>query len=351
MRGISSVAHLTAYPSTRYRLSLTLPLSLSPSALTQTPQSIHPTIPTVQDIPVVHTVKDNPSVWKATINGAMESSNPVPVCAPCQDFYPLRSLSKSWRRSWTPARRQACYVPVPSYVAPGTAIARRSCTGASQSLPIPSSSDSLPQLVNFQRCESDSLKRSVSSFETLRRHFLSSLEGTCFFFALSQLASVTALTLYGLELCDFSELRSIPSKFPLLTNLSISYITLKRFPVDLGLILPDVVRAAASPGQALRAQLQSLQLTSLCATILYLLVGWLTSCDATCRSVSKLWIAPHGPMEGVHRIQQLLRITGTSLTHCQLELRLEGEHKVPAHRRTEMTYLVVGSHTRPPSQS
>ena len=172
-----------------------------------------------------------------------------------------------------------------------------------------------------------------------------------FFFVLSQLASVTALTLYGFELCDFSELRSILSKFPLLTDLSISYITFKRCPVDSGPTLPDVVRAAASPGPALRAQLQSLQLTSLCATILYRLVGWLTSCDATCRSVSKLWIAPHGPMEGVHRIQQLLRITGTSLTHCQLELRLEGEHKVPAHRRTEMTYLVVGSHTRPPSQS
>lgn len=171
-----------------------------------------------------------------------------------------------------------------------------------------------------------------------------------FFFTLSQLASVTALTLYyGFELLDFSEFRSMVSRFPLLTDLSISYISFKRYLVTPNLPAAGTAQASASP--ALRIQLRSLELTGLCATILYPLLDWLITHDVTCRLVSKVRIALHDSVEDVNRIQRLLHISGTSLTDCQLNLRLEGEYTACALRRTEeLTLLTAARHTQLLSQ-
>lgn len=139
-----------------------------------------------------------------------------------------------------------------------------------------------------------------------------------FFLALSQLAGVTSLTMFGLELFNVVELQRIVSRFPLLTKLSIIDVSCKHVPAN---------RAAASMLQPStppsHMRLRELVIKVAWVAILREMIDWLTA-GPTCELVSRLTVYGSAG-EDTHRFQQLLRVTGLSLTDCQLDFKLGGE--------------------------
>ncbi|EPS97234.1 hypothetical protein FOMPIDRAFT_1128948 [Fomitopsis schrenkii] len=140
-----------------------------------------------------------------------------------------------------------------------------------------------------------------------------------FFLALSQLASITSLTMFGLELFNFIELRNIISRFPLLTKLSIIDVSCKHVPADR--ITANTVRPS-TPQSNMR--LRELVIRGAWAATLREIIDWLTANSPTCELVSRLTV--RGTVgEGTRHFQQLLQVSGRSLIDCQLDFKLGGE--------------------------
>ena len=142
-----------------------------------------------------------------------------------------------------------------------------------------------------------------------------------FFFALSQLAHVTSLTMFGFELFNFPELRKIISRFPHLTKLSIIDVSYKHLPAN----RPTAGTVERPPAPPSTMRLRELVIKGAWAAILRELLDWLISGGTPCELVSRLTV--YGSIgEGTHQLQQLLSATGASLKDCQLDLRGQPRH-------------------------
>lgn len=138
-----------------------------------------------------------------------------------------------------------------------------------------------------------------------------------FFLALSQFPNITSLTMFGLELFNFTELRNIISRFPLLTKLSIIDVSCKHVPAD------RIAASIARPSPLRSMRLRELVIRGAWVAILHGIIDWLTASTLTCELISRLTV--YGSVgEGTRHFQQLLRVTGRSLIDCQLDFKLGG---------------------------